>query len=151
MGEPKTGKRERNSGIARTDRPCYWVSPPRMKRACAHPNHCCCCCILYILIYNVVVVISQCIPLFPSRNNILSIMLINASKNNTRPEWAYCCPPVCWFVDGSQNVTNIMVSAPAGQKCFIFLMYFNNLHLSPISSILHRSARCMKHMLSRTC
>ena len=51
----------------------------------------------------------------------------------------------------SPNVTNIMVSAPVGQKCFIFPMFFNNSHLSRISSILHRSARCMKHMLSRTC
>ena len=90
-------------------------------------------------------------PFFTSKTTILSIMFLNALKNNTRPESAYCGPPVCWFVDGSQNVTNIMVSAPTGQKCFIFPMYFNNLHLSLISSILHRSARCMKHMLSRTC
>ena len=32
-----------------------------------------------------------------------------------------------------------------------FPIDFNNFHLSPISSILHRSARCMKHMFSRTC
>ena len=51
----------------------------------------------------------------------------------------------------SPNVTNIMVSAPACQKCFIFPMDFNNFHFSPISLILHRSARCMNPMLSRTC
>ena len=32
LGEPKTGKRELNSGIARADRPCYWVSPCGWKR-----------------------------------------------------------------------------------------------------------------------
>ena len=32
MGEPKTGKREHNSGIARADWPCYWVSPRWWKR-----------------------------------------------------------------------------------------------------------------------
>ena len=32
MGEPKTGKREPNSGIARADWSCYWVSPCGWKR-----------------------------------------------------------------------------------------------------------------------
>ena len=36
--DPAQESANEKSGIARTDRPCCWVSPPRMKRACAHPN-----------------------------------------------------------------------------------------------------------------
>ena len=51
----------------------------------------------------------------------------------------------------SPNVTFSTISAPVGQKCFIFPMDFNNSYLRPISSILHRCARSMIPMVWRTC
>ena len=88
---------------------------------------------------------------FPSRNNILSIMPINALKNHTCPERVRCCPPWFGFQNNKKTTVILILFEPVCQKSLIFLMDFNNFHLSQISSILHRSARCMKHMLSRTC
>ena len=51
----------------------------------------------------------------------------------------------------SPNVTFSTISAPVGQKCFIFPMDFNNSYLRQISSILDRCARIMFSMVWRTC
>ena len=53
--------------------------------------------------------------------------------------------------DCAPEPTKQMVLEPFCQKYHIFPTNFNNSYLKPISSILHRSARCMIPVVARTC
>ena len=82
---------------------------------------------------------------------VVPILLINALKTEYPPERVVAVHIVFLPSDCSQNVTFLIVSAPACQKWYIFQLNFNNSYLRPISSILDRCARCMIPMVWRTC
>ena len=78
-------------------------------------------------------------------------MLINALEFHEPPECAVVVRLPVVAAGCSPNVMFSTISAPVGQKCFIFPMDFNNSYLRPISSILDRCARIMFSMVWRTC
>ena len=114
-------------------------------------DYSCCCWKYYILIYNYCCQPPCAVTSPAAAGALLFHFSCSGCSQAPGPKPIFYNNNNLALADCSPNVTNIMVSAPVGQKTYIFQMYFNNFHLSQISSILHRSARCMKHMLSRTC
>ena len=150
MGKPNSGKSFSKAGIARTDRPCYWVSPRGWKRIGPPWDYCCCCWRYYILIYNYCCN-PQCPPTSPTAVGITFFHFYCSSPSQGLPaRMLFYNNKILPLADCSPNVTFSIVSAPVGQKTYIFPMNFNNFYLGQISSILHRSDRCMKPMVWRT-
>ena len=108
---------------------------------------------IYTYIYILLLFRLAVAPLYFPRNNtyVAPIMLINALEFHAPPEPVVVVHLPVVVAGCSPNVTFSIISAPVGQKCFIFPMDFNNSYLRLISSILDRSARCMIPVVPRTC
>ena len=95
MGKPNSGKSYSKSGIARTDRPCYWVSPCGWKRV-GPPEIIVVVVVVVVVVevniflYIIIVVTPSARPPLPLRRGSLFLIFLALARARARP-------PECFF------------------------------------------------------